>query len=87
MQVLKIKDCVPIEDLIALGFKLNEEIGYQGSKWYELVYRKEERWIRFNNNIRIIDIDFLVDEDSTHIPAIIYDMFQKNMLETKEVKF
>ena len=95
MQVLKIKDCVPIEELIGLGFK--ERHYENGKKWenckYVPLYTTDyfykfcdgEMEIEFSPKTKIL---YLSTCDQTHVPipnVFIY-MIRNQMVELIEME-
>lgn len=95
VQVMKIKDCVPIENLIGLGF---EECKYEiDRKWVNLkyvsVYQTYYRYkigdsdvsIEFYPESRILYISTM-DQCNVILPNVIYFMIKNGMIELTEVR-
>ena len=95
MQAMKIKDCVPIEDLIGLGFEKSEyEID---RKWVHLKYVPVYRtYYRYKIGDSDVSIEFYpesrklyistMDQCNVFLPNIIYYMIKNNMIELTEVE-
>lgn len=90
MQILKIKDCVPIEELIRIGFKQDATFDIWGNKTKILTFSFEPYDdcefcfdIEGKKN-RIIHISTM-DQTYMPIPNILYYMIKNQMVELVEL--
>lgn len=96
MQVLKIKDCVPIEELIELGFKEVKHIkdkNFINGKWI-IEYEADGYWYGFDDDMSFIRfypetrILYFSTCDQTYIPVpnILCYLIKNSMIELIEAK-